>query len=164
MKKLKLGILFIAVALSIAAAGSAALSSLSFDRSMTARVLVDTDNNVAVQFTNISRYSRLVSTGNDGKVTFNLNEAINNNSNNGFNKDAVFSIGTQSNGVVKIKNNSDIPVTVSTKGNSAIAILPANYAGATIQAGQAADFYFTVDTSEKSAESSINAVIHVEGK
>ena len=108
MNKLKFGVLFLLVALSIAAVGSAALSNVTFNRSVNAgQIMVDTDQNVAVQITNISKYSNLVKTDANGKVKFDLNEAINNNTSNGFNTDALFSIGSTSNGAIKIKNNSD---------------------------------------------------------
>lgn len=53
MKRLKLSVLLIIIGLSIAVVGSAALSSISFDRSVSAgRVIVDTDENAAIQITN----------------------------------------------------------------------------------------------------------------
>ena len=76
MKKLKLGLLLLVIALGVVAVGSAALSSVSLDRSVSAgQVLVDTDPNVAVQITNISGYPGLVKTEADGQVSLHLNEA-----------------------------------------------------------------------------------------
>jgi hypothetical protein len=166
VKKLKLSALFIVAALSIAAVGSAALTSLSFDRSVSAgQILVDTDPNVAIQVSNISNYTGLVKTDTDGKVSFDLNEAINNNRNSGFNTDAVFSIGTAATGAIKIKNNSDIPIAVSmTNDNNAISLIPANNSNATIGVGTSGDYFFTINTNGQDAMKTLNAVIHVEGK
>ncbi|MDF2541561.1 MAG: hypothetical protein K0S47_1279 [Herbinix sp.] len=168
MKKFKVGALFLFAALSIAAIGSAALSSLSFDRSVTAgQILVDTDENVAIQISNTSTYAGLVKTESDGKVTLHLNEAINNNGNSGFNTDAVFSIGTPTSGVIKIKNNSDIPikVTMSNDGNNnSITMSPTGNSSETIGVGAAGDYYFTVNTNGQDALTTLNAVLHIEGK
>lgn len=170
LKRLKLSAVLIVAALSIAAVGSAALSSVTFNRNVSAgQILVDTDENVAIQITNAStKYPGLVKTGADGKITINLNEAINNNVNSGFNTDALFSIGTPANGVIKIKNNSDIPVTVSMTNDAgninAISLIPANNSSNIISAGSAADFYFTINTSNQAAAKPLNAVLYIEGK
>lgn len=169
MKSFKIGVLFLVAAFSIAAAASAALSNLSFDRSVSAgRVMVDTDENVAVQITNMSNYSGLVKTDADGKASINLNEAISTSFGKGFNTSAEFHIGTSANGVIKIKNNSDIPVTVSMTDESgsegAISINPVAGSGFTIEVGQAGEYYFTVNTFGKGASSDeLKAVLHIEG-
>lgn len=168
MKKFKLSFVLMIMAISIAAFGSAALSSISFDRSITAgKVLVDTDPNVAVQITNNSTYTNLVTTGTDGKIALNLNEAINNSTSSGFNTDATYSIGTSTSGVIKVKNNSDISVTVSLINDAAnagaLALLPANSASATIAAGATRDFYFTLDTNGQDAVKTLNATLRVIG-
>ncbi|HWT76464.1 MAG TPA: hypothetical protein VN258_17340 [Mobilitalea sp.] len=168
MNKLKLSVLFIFAALSIASVGSAALSSVSFDRSASAgQILMDTDKNVAVQVSNISKYTNLVKAESDGKVSISLNEAINNNSANGFNTDAIFEIGSPTSGVVRIKNNSDIPITVTLNNDlnstNSMSIIPANNSSATIGVGSSSDFYFTINTNGQDALKTLNAVIHVEG-
>lgn len=166
MKKIKLGALLIIAALSIVAVGSAALASITFDRSVSAgEILVDTDDNVAIQITNISNYSELVKMLGDGAVTFDLNEAINSNVKSGFNTDATFSIGTPTSGVIRIKNNSDIPVDVymTSDNNRALTLLPTTNSSSTIGVGSASDFYFTLDTGDQSATDILNAVLHVEG-
>lgn len=167
MKRFRFSFLFVFAAFSIVAIGSAALSSLSFDRSVAGQVLVDTDENVAIQISNISKYDGLVKKDADGKVSFDLNEAINNDTKSGFNTDASFSIGTATSGVIKIKNNSDIPVTVTMNNSSdkkGIALVPTNNSNATIKTGASSDFYFTIDTNDHKALQSLNAVIHIEGK
>lgn len=169
MNKFKFGILFLLVAVSIAAVGSAALSNVTFNRSVSAgQIMVDTDQNVAVQITNISKYNNLVKTDADGKVRFDLNEAINNNKSNGFNTDAIFSLGSTSSGVIKIKNNSDVPIAVTmvndaNSGNS-MTLSATNNAGNTIGIGASADFYFTINTSGQAANKTLNATLRVEGK
>ncbi|NLK27862.1 MAG: ABC transporter ATP-binding protein [Clostridiales bacterium] len=127
--------------------------------------VVDTDDNVAIQITNISNYSGLVKTQNDGTVSFNLNEAINNSAKSGFNTDATFTIGTPNSGVIRIKNNSDIPVNVymTSDNNQAIKLNPTTSSSSTIGVGSASDFYFSLDTSDQNAAKSLNAVLHVEG-
>lgn len=166
MRKLRLGALIILAGLSITAVASAALSSLSLDRNISAgKILVDTDDNVAVQISNISEYDGLVKIDSNGKVSLNLNEAINNNSANGFNTDALYSIGSNDEGIIKIRNNSDVPVSVTmnnTEGD-AIAMLPVDGAGTIIDVGSAASFYFTVDTHGQKAGNVLNAVLHIEG-
>ncbi len=167
MKKFKFSFLLIIAALAIAAVGSAALSSISFGRSVTGQVFVDTDENVAIQISNISNYVGLVKTDTDGKVSFNLNAAVGNRANGGYNTDANFSIGTASSGVVKIKNNSDIPVTVTmnnTSNNSAISLVPTNGSSATIGVGSSSNYYFTINTNGQDASKELNAVVHIEGK
>ena len=169
MNKIKFGILFLLVAASIAAVGSAALSNVTLNRSVSAgQIMVDTDQNVAVQITNISKYTNLVKTDADGKVKFDLNEAINNNKSNGFNTDAIFSLGNTSSGVIKIKNNSDVPIGVTmvndaSSGNS-MTLIATNNAGNTIGIGSSADFYFTINTSGQAANKTLNAVLRIEGK
>lgn len=169
MTKLKLSALLVIAALSIAAVGSAALTNISFDRNVSAgTILVDTDENVAIQISNTSKYAGLVKTEADGKVSLNLSQAINSNVNSGFNTDAVFSIGTPTSGVIKIKNNSDIPVTVdmtnASSSGEAITLMPTNSSSNTIGVGAASDFYFTINTNGQDALKSLNAVLHVEGK
>ncbi len=171
MKKLKLSVLLVVVAVAIAAVGSAALSSVSFDRSLKAgKVLVDTDDNVAIQITNISKYPGLVKADSKGKVSININEAINSNSNtnSGFNTDAIFTIGSTSSGVIKIKNNSDAPVSVSiineSGNNNAITLTPVNNGNNTINVGGSSDFYFTINTTGLEPSKALNGVLHVEAK
>lgn len=168
MKKFKLGALFILAAMSIAAVGSAALSSVSFDRSVSAgKVLVDTDPNVAVQITSSSSYTGLIKTDTDGKVILNLNNAINNNVNSGFNTDAMFTVGSATNGVIKIKNNSDIPITVTLANdpanNNAITLSPTSTSSTTIAVGASGDYYFTINTNGQDAAKSLNATLHIQG-
>ena len=169
MSKFKLGVLFIVTALMIAAVGSAALSYVSFDRSVNAgQVMVDTDQNVAVQITSASKYPGLVKTDPDGKVSLNLNDGINNNTNSGFNTDAVFTIGSSSNGAIKIKNNSDTSITVSmvndAGNNNTLSISPANGSNANIGPGASADFYFTINTNGQDALKSMKAVLRVQSQ
>lgn len=168
MRKLRISIVMIIMALSIAAIGSAAISSLTFERSVAAgQILLDTDPNVAVQITNNSSYPNLVVTNPDGKISLNLNEAINNSSSGGFNTDATYSIGTFASGVVKIKNNSDVDIIVTLTndvGNlGALTLLPSNNASPTIAVGTSRDFYFVLDTTNQDAVKAINAVLKVEG-
>lgn len=169
MRQFKFRALFLVAALSIAAVGSAALSSVSFDRSVSAgQVLVDTDDNVAIQISNISNYEGLVKTQADGKVSLNLNEAINGNVAGGFNTDATFSLGTSNIGVIRIKNNSDIMVSVSmvneAMNTEAIQLIPTNNSSYDIRVGAASEFYFVINTYGQDASKLLNAVLHVEGK
>lgn len=169
MRNLKVSILLIGVALSVAAVGSAALSSIAFDRSLSAgQVLADTDPNVAVQITNISPYSALMKTGTDGQVSFDLNAAVNNNLANGFNTDATYSIGTASSGVIKIKNNSDLPVTVTLANDAgnvnAVTLHATSATSPTIGSGASSDFYFTLDTNNQDAVKNLKAVLSIKGE
>lgn len=169
MKKLKLGLLLLIVALGAAVVGSAALSSIAFDRNVSAgRVLVDTDPNVAIQITNISSYSGLVKTEADGQVSFHLNEAISDNSGAGLNTDAIYTIGSASSGVIRIKNNSDVAVEVVLTNDvnnlDAITLAPVNGASNTIEVGRASDFYFTVNTHGQDAGKDLKAILSVNGQ
>lgn len=166
MKRFKLSALFITAALSIAAVGSAAISTVNFDRNAAGKILVDTDDNVAIQIMNISNYRGLVKTSDNGKASINLNEAINNSESSGFNTDAIFTVGTPTSGVIKIKNNSDIPVsvTMNNENNNGITLTPTNSSNATIGVGSASDFYFTINTNGKKAAETLNATVHIEGK
>lgn len=168
MKYFKLSALLIIAALSVAAVASAALNGISFDRNVSGgKVLVDTDSNVAVQFMNTSKYTDLVKTDSDGKVSLNLSQAIGNNVNTGFNTDAIFTIGSASTGVIKIKNNSDVPVGISLTSdpnNNALSINPVNGSNSTIGSGATSDFYFIINTNGQDAQKILNAVLHVEAK
>lgn len=162
MGRFKTSVIFAIAILSIVAVGSAALSTISFERTATGQVLVDTDDNVAIQVTNISRYTDLVKVQN-GKVSVDLNAAINNNKNSGFNTDAVFTVGTSESGVIKINNNSDIPVTVSmTDSSNAVTLKQVNSSSNTIEVGRSGDFYFQIDTNGQGASKILNAVIRVQ--
>lgn len=168
MSKYKVSILLVILAMGIAAFGSAALSSIAFDRNVSAgSVLVDTDPNVAIQITNNSIYPNLLTTASDGKVSLNLNEAINNASSSGFNTDATYSLGTFSSGVIKIKNNSDVAVTVSlvndVNNQGALVLLPSNDPSPTIPVGGFRDFYFTLNTNGQDAVKTLSAILHIEG-
>lgn len=168
MRKIRISIAMIIMAISITAMGSAAISTLTFERSVAAgQILLDTDPNVAVQITNNSTYPNLVVTNPDGKISLNLNEAVNNASSSGFNTDATYSIGTFESGVVKIKNNSDIPVTVTLTNDAnnlgALTLLPSNNASPTIEVGTSRNFYFVLNTTNQDAVKAINAVLKVEG-
>jgi|GEM_PF-2013198 len=166
MKKLKLGLLLLVIALGVVAVGSAALSSVSLDRSVSAgQVLVDTDPNVAVQITNISGYPGLVKTEADGQVSLHLNEAIGNNSGSGFNTDALYAVGSASSGVIRIKNNSDVAVQVTLINDEnnpgAITLAPVDRAGTTIGVGNAVDFYFTVNTHGQDAGKELKGTLSI---
>ncbi len=57
MKRMKMSALVLTLVLLVTATGAAALSSISFDRDVDAGlVLADTDENVAVQFTDLIEY------------------------------------------------------------------------------------------------------------
>lgn len=168
MKRFKLSILLIVAALSIAAVGSAALSSLSFERDVTAgQILVDTDPNVAIQITGVGDYTKLVTENSNGEVSIDLNKVIN-RENGGFNTEARFQIGTGSNGVIRITNNSEIPVTVSLISASdltknGITMIPADGGSNTITPGQSGDYYFVINTSGLPQGTVLNATLSVQG-
>ncbi|MDF2822257.1 MAG: hypothetical protein K0R15_2705 [Clostridiales bacterium] len=169
MRKFKFNALLIVATISIVAVGSAALTNISFERSVSAgQVLVDTDENVAIQISNISNYDGLVKLEADGKVSLNLNEAINGSVTGGFNTDATFSLGSSTTGVIRIKNNSDITVTVSmvngANNSNAIKLIPTNNSSNDIGVGAANEFYFVIDTNGQDASKLLNAVLQVEGK
>jgi hypothetical protein len=168
MKRMKLGGLMLLAAFAIVAVGSAALSAVSFERTISAgQILVDTDENVAVQITNTSDYAGLVKTEEDGKASIHLNEAISGTGKAGFNTDAIFSIGSPTDGVIRIKNNSDVVVNVAMEnedGGNAITMSPVNGSGSTIAVGAAVDYYFTVNTHGQDALKTLNATLKVEGQ
>lgn len=168
MKKIKLFLLLTIIAISIIGVGSAALSDVSFDRSVSGgKILVDSDPNVAIQITDLPKYEGLVEIGQNGAVSLNLNKGISSNSNLGFNSDAVFSVGSAESGAILIKNNSDIPIVVSLTNDSSqnsISINPVNGSDYRIGVGQAVQFYFTIDTTGYSALEHLNAVMHIESQ
>lgn len=113
---MKLSALFLVVALSVAAVGSAALTTIDFTRDASGQVLTDINGNAAVSFS--SPYANLlVDSDGDGEYSLDLNAAINDNSNLGYNTNATFTLGEGAEGAFQITNNSDINITVALEGN-----------------------------------------------
>lgn len=148
MKKFKLSIFFVLAALCIAAVGSASLSSLSFNRKTIGRVQIDTADDVAIQITaKDSNYKDIITTDEFGEISIDLSKAIDKNANRGFNTDATFGIGSLQNGIIMVKNNSDVSVIVSNEGGS-VNVLAANNTSNIISPGCASEFFFTVNTKD----------------
>lgn len=151
MRSFKLWGLLIVVGILVTSTGTAALSSLSLEREVSAgTVLSDTDPDVSVKFENLSTYNDLMLVS-SGKVEFNLNAAIGNSLQDGFNTDAEYAIGTAASPLFKITNNSDVSVTVSISGNGVVSLMNATGSTAIISPGQSSSFYFEVNTTNVNA-------------
>ncbi len=146
MKRFKLSALVITVALLVAVVGSAALSQITFDRSLSGSVYADMDPNAAIVFAANNGYSSVV-TQQDGIVSINLAQAINNDTALGFNTQALFNIGTAAAPVFNVTNNSDVEITLNLNTTTAGLSMSPAAGDYTIAAGTSKDFYFTFDTT-----------------
>ncbi len=168
MKRMKMSALVLTLVLLVTATGAAALSSISFDRDVDAGlVLADTDENVAVQFTDLIEYDDFMVTAASGEVAFNLNAAINaaGGTERGFNPDALFTIGDVDTGAFTITNNSDIPVVVSfSDDDSENTPLSLEAVEAyEIPVGETYGFYFDLETTELSDQDALGGTLSVRG-
>jgi hypothetical protein len=162
MKRFQLSFLFVLAALGIAAVGSASLSALSFSRRVDGQVAIDTADDVAIQITaKDSAYKELIRTDENGKVSIDLNKAIDKNFSRGFNTDAVFGIGSLQSGVILIKNNSDTAVVVESGKDSMVEILAANNTTEVIKPGEASEFSFLLNTKDLTQGKGINSTIQI---
>ncbi len=164
--RIKIGALLIAVALVALTYGSAAITSVTIDRTITATVKSDIDANVAVKFTALGTYSSLMSTDADGVVSFNLSKVLTPatpGSATGFNADAQFTIGKSSACVFQITNNSNLSITATMSGGGTNLVLKdsTGATSSTIAPGAAKSFYFEIDTTGKTAGSSINGTLQI---
>ncbi len=161
MKNVKLSLVLIVVALMVAAVGSAALASISLDRTVEAgQVLTDIDPNAAIVFTADAAYSTVIdsATKANGEVILDLNGAISNTLTEGYNTEATFAIGTSAAPVFYITNNSDAPVAVNLSGaNGGLSLVNPG----TVPAGGKVGFYFAIDTHGVAAGSSIGGTLTV---
>ncbi len=161
--RIKIGALLIAVALLALTYGSAAMTSLTIDRTVTAgTVKTDTDANVVVKFAALGAYTSLMSTDADGVVSFDLGEALTNGA-TGFNADAQFAIGSTTAGVFQITNNSNISITVSLSGGGTGLVLKdlTGATSSTITSGSAQSFYFEINTAGMAAGSSLGGTLQI---
>jgi hypothetical protein len=162
MQKFKLSALFILAALSIAAVGSASLSSVFFARSVIGKVLIDTADDVAIQIIAKDQgYKELIKTDEYGEISIDLSKAIDKNASRGFNTDAVFGIGSLQSGVIIIKNNSDVAVKVDSCENNMVSLLAANNTTDIIKPGEASEFSFIVNTKDVKDGQVINSTIQI---
>ena len=170
MKRIKLGVLLIVAALSIIAVSSAALSSISLNRSVQAgAVLVDTTSGVAIQFTAMNNYDAkgVFITNSNGEISFNLKQAVaSNDVLNGWNTAGHFLIGSQTTPVFAISNNSDLPVTVHFNDSASQAVGVVTLVGSTtIAAGASQTYYYDINTtiSGVSTTAALEGTIEVRG-
>ncbi len=163
MKSLKLSIALMITALMIAGAATAALSTLSLDRSVSAgTVLVDTDSGAAVSFTALGSYGTsgvMVTDGTTGEVSFNMVKALG-AAGTGFNTSGTYTIGSASAGVFSITNNSDIAITVALASATGGLTLNA-VTSATVAAGATGTFYFSINTAAQNETTTIGGTIQV---
>lgn len=163
--KLKLPILFLVCAILIASFGAAALSSVSLEREVSATVLADKNDNVAVKFEGLVDYTSIVKQNANGEVSFDLSEVL--GSANGFNTEAQFTIGSTAGYVFKITNNSGIAVKVSMVSNADSIVLYESAGavaagGTTIAVGAAKEFYFGIDTAGIPKNTALEGTLSVE--
>lgn len=91
--KLKVSVLIIVVALLAFSYASAALTSISLDRDVSAgTVLSDTDSNVAVKFTAGTGYASVLDETAGGEISLDLSSILTSPA-TGFNTEASFTIG-----------------------------------------------------------------------
>jgi len=163
MRKLKLSTLLILASIIIFSVGSAAMSTINFNRSINSgKILADTDPNVAVRIENISEYDNLLNFSDSGNVSLHLKEAISNESDVlGINPSSLFRIGSADNGVIRITNNSDISVMAVLDDSIGIQMDTTSDTNLIINPGSYTDFYFTISTYDIDIDTPMIATLHV---
>ena len=160
--RIRIGVILIAAAVLVLSLGSAALTNVTIDRTVSAgTVKADTDANVVVKFASQGLYGSLMSADADGVVSFNLAAALTNGA-TGFNPDAQFTIGSAVTPVFQITNNSNISITVTLVSSTGLALKDSTGAiSSDIASGAAQTFYFEIDTTDMTAADSIGGTIQI---
>ena len=145
MKSLKLTLVLVAFALVIGIVGSAALATVSIDRSVVAGT-VKADNAVGapVIFTAGTNFTAAATTdATTGVFSIDLGKALATGV-TGFNAKAIFTVGAALNDVFTIANNSEKLLTVSLSAATGGLTLVGD---STIASGSTGHYYFNVDTT-----------------
>ena len=160
--RIKIGVALIVVALLALTLGSAALTTVTIDRTVTAgTVKTDTDANVVVKFAALAPYTTLMSTDADGVVSFDLSKVLTAPA-SGFNADAQFTVGSAAGGVFSITNNSSISITVSLAGGTGLVLKDLTGAtSSTITSGSAQSFYFEINTTGMANGNAIGGTLQI---
>ena len=160
--RIKIGAVIIIIALLAFTLGSAALTTVSIDRTVTAgTVKTDTDANVVVKFAAITPFETLMETDADGVVSFDLSKVLTAPA-SGFNADAQFTIGSTAGGVFSITNNSNISIAISLAGGTGLVLKDLTGATtSTINSGAAQSFYFEIDTTGMAAGNAIGGTLQI---
>jgi len=161
--RLRIGVLLIVIALFALSLGSAAMTSVTLDRKVTAgTVKSDKAPDVVVKFASLGTYGDLMIEDKDGVVSFDLSKALDNKA-SGFNPDARFTIGSCVTPVFAITNNSDIAITVTLSGGGTALILKDTKGAATttIASGATASFYFEIDTINMAASTALGGTLQI---
>jgi hypothetical protein len=156
----------------VSAIPTSALTAVTLTRPAQAEVVSD-NSTAAVHIECINNsgglnYSNVCDYGATGAVTLRLKNGIGGSA-TGFNPAASFTIGSTNQRVVKVTNNSMIPVKVWLDGsNSQLKMYDAggtlrdsNTNAASISSGASQEFYFTVDTTSASSGQTLSATLHV---
>ncbi len=166
VKRLKLTLLILGLIAVITATGAAALSSLSFDRTVTGGLVVsDFDPDVALRFVPVAGYEAVMTLDSRGEVSLNLDayrEAEEGST--GFNTNALHTIGDQSLGVFELVNNSDLPVRVAFEDNGyqTLTLSPVTGGDEILYPGESGGFYFILDTTGIDQGTDVTGVLTVE--
>ncbi len=153
MKKIRLSLALVLIALLVAGIGSAALSVISLDRTVEAGVVLsDVDSNVAVQISALGNYDEigLFNEAASGEVSFDLKAVLSTAGDSGWNTDAHYVIGSAANGVFQVTNNSDVSVVVSlasVTGGLTLVDSTGDNNGTTVVAGASQTFYYDIATA-----------------
>lgn len=160
---MKLSALFLVVALSVAAVGSAALTQIDFTRDTAGTVLSDTASNVAVKFTAVTDYEAAVDEAANGEIAIDLNDAfaaVTNQASNGFNPNAVFTVGDGT-GIYTITNNSDSEIIVTLEQATTGLTMSPIGGDNTLLPGDTTAFSFTIDTNGKAKDAPLTGKVTV---
>jgi len=166
--RIKVGVIIITVATLALTYGSAALTSVTIDRTITAgTVKSDIDKNVSVKFEALESYESMMRVNKKGVVSFDLSQAMINGA-DGFNPDAQFTIGNAKAGVFQITNNSNISIKVSLKPGVHCGLVLKDSNGektpTIIDSGKAQSFYFEIDSTGSFAGNTINGILLIREK
>ena len=157
MRRMKLSALFLVVALGVAAVGSAALTTVDFTRNASGQVLTDIDENAAVSFS--SPYQNLLlPSGTSGEYRLDLNAAISDVATEGYNTNAIFTLGKGADGAFQITNNSDINITVALAGTGSSLETGST---TTVEPGQTEVYNVVVNTENVAAGTPLAATLTI---
>lgn len=137
--KLRFTTLMLLAFLLTAGLATAAISSVSLTRTVSAgSVVSDTDTNAVIRFTVGTGYTSVVSVSANGVVSINLAQSAS------FNPSATFTIGTEAAPVFTITNNSAATISVAlTSPTGGLTLVGDN----TIASGQSASYRFSITTT-----------------
>lgn len=174
-------LLFLALLVAVAVGASGALAAtaltqLSLNRTVSAQVIADGNAAAAVQITCIDNspnsgpnYTTVCQYDANGKVTLDLNRGLKPAGGTNYNPDAQFTLGSTTFRVVRVTNNTVIPIKVYLNDptnkikmyDQGGALRNGSANADTVPVGSGREYYFTVDTGGSGSGSTLSASLVV---